>query len=59
MGGSPVSNLTLAVRKLLTGEIKGRSRKNVVESRTFADMLGQAIRRYQNRAIETAMSSRS
>jgi type I restriction enzyme R subunit len=42
------------LRKLLAGEIKTRSRKNVVESKSFADMLEQAIRRYQNRAIETA-----
>lgn len=41
------------LRKLLAGEIKTRSRKNVVQARSFAEMLEQAIRRYQNRAIET------
>ena len=35
------------------GEIKTRS-KNVVQARSFAEMLEQAIRKYQNRAIETA-----
>jgi type I restriction enzyme R subunit len=35
-------------------EIKTRRRKNVVQARSFAEMLEQAIRRYQNRAIEAA-----
>ena len=30
-----------------------RARKNVVQSRSFAEMLERAIRAYQNRAIET------
>ncbi len=42
------------LRKLLSGEIKTRSQKNLVQARSFAEMLEQAIRRYQNRAIETA-----
>ncbi len=42
------------LRKLLEGEIKTRSRKNVVQARSFAEMLENAIREYQNRAIETA-----
>jgi type I restriction enzyme R subunit len=42
------------LRKLLEGEIKARSRQNVVQSRSFAALLERAIRRYQNRAIETA-----
>lgn len=29
-----------------------RARKNVVQARSFAEMLEEAIRRYQNRAIE-------
>jgi hypothetical protein len=37
----------------LQGEIKSRSRRNVVQGRSFADLLEQAVRRYQNRAIET------
>jgi type I restriction enzyme R subunit len=53
--GLPQRNLAVELlRKLLAGEIKARSRKNVVESKSFAEMLEQAIRRYQNRAIETA-----
>ena len=42
------------LRKLLAGEIRTRRRKNVVQARSFAEMLEQAIRRYQNRAIEAA-----
>ena len=51
----PQRNLRVEMlRKLLAGEIKSRGRKNVVQARSFAEMLEQAIRRYQNRAIETA-----
>jgi type I restriction enzyme R subunit len=42
------------LRKLLAGEIRRRGRKNVVQGRSFAEMLEHAIRRYQNRAIEAA-----
>jgi type I restriction enzyme R subunit len=50
----PQRNLAVELlRKLLTREIKTRSRKNVVQARSFADMLEHAIKRYQNRAIQT------
>lgn len=53
--GMPQKNLAMELlRKLLNDEIKSRSRKNLVQSRSFAEMLEQTIRRYQNRAIETA-----
>jgi len=53
--GMPQRNLAVEMlRKLLEGEIKTRGRKNVVQARSFAEMLEEAIRRYQNRAIETA-----
>jgi type I restriction enzyme, R subunit len=53
--GMPQRNLAVELlRKLLAGEITLRSKRNVVQARSFADMLDQAIRRYQNRAIETA-----
>ena len=42
------------LQKLLTGELATRRRKNVVQARSFAEMLEQTIRRYQNRAIEAA-----
>ncbi|MBX6722930.1 MAG: DUF3387 domain-containing protein, partial [Dactylosporangium sp.] len=51
----PHQNLAVELlQRLLQDEIKVRSRRNVVEARSFAELLDQAIRRYQNRAIETA-----
>lgn len=51
----PQRNLAVELlRRLLSGEITSRSRKNLVQARSFAEMLERAIRRYQNRAIETA-----
>ncbi len=53
--GMPQRNLAVELlQKLLKGEIKSRRRKNVVQARSFAEMLEEALRRYQNRAIETA-----
>lgn len=53
--GMPQRNLAVELlQKLLKGEIKVRSRRNVVQARAFSEMLEQALRRYQNRAIETA-----
>ena len=42
------------LQKLLKGELTTRRRKNVVQARSFAEMLEQTLRRYQNRAIEAA-----
>jgi len=51
----PQRNLAVELlRKLIQDEIKTRARKNVVQARSFAEMLEEAIRRYQNRAIEAA-----
>lgn len=51
----PQRNLAVELlRKLLSDEIKAGSRKNVVQSRSFAEMLERTIRAYQNHAIETA-----
>ncbi len=53
--GMPQRNLAVELlRKLLNGEIRLRRRKNVVQARSFAEMLEQTLRRYQNRAIEAA-----
>ncbi len=53
--GMPQRNLAVELlRKLLHGEIKTRSRRNVVQARSFAELLEQSVRKYQNRAIETA-----
>jgi type I restriction enzyme R subunit len=51
----PQRNLAVELlRKLLSGEIRSRARRNLVQGRSFAELLDQAVRRYQNRAIETA-----
>ncbi|HSW62967.1 MAG TPA: type I restriction endonuclease subunit R [Dissulfurispiraceae bacterium] len=53
--GMPQRNLAVELlQKLLKGEIKTRLKRNVVQARSFADLLEQSIRKYQNRAIETA-----
>src|SRR5690606_21208479 len=53
--GMPRRNLAVELlRTLLDGEIRSRSRRNLVQARSFAELLEQALRRYQNRAIETA-----
>jgi type I restriction enzyme R subunit len=53
--GMPQRNLAVELlQKLLRGEIRFRSRRNVVQARSFLEMLEQSLRRYQNRAIETA-----
>jgi type I restriction enzyme R subunit len=51
----PHKNLALELlRKLLNDEIKVRSRKFLIQSRSFSDRLEEAIRQYHNRAIEAA-----
>jgi type I restriction enzyme R subunit len=53
--GMPQRNLAVELlQKLLKGEIRSRSRRNVVQARSFAELLEQSIRKYQNRAIEAA-----
>lgn len=48
-------NLALeALRKLLNGEIKSRSKTNVVESRAFSKRLEEAVARYHSNAISAA-----
>ena len=42
------------LQKLLKGELAARRRKNVGQARSFAEMLEETLRRYQNRAIEAA-----
>ena len=51
----PHKNLAVELlTKLLNDEIKTRSKKNVVQARSFADMLKSAVAKYQNRTIEAA-----
>jgi type I restriction enzyme, R subunit len=51
----PHRNLAVELlQKLLRGEIKARSKRNIVQARSFGDLLDGTVRRYQNRAIEAA-----
>jgi type I restriction enzyme R subunit len=51
----PHKNLAIeTLRKLLSDEIKSRSRKNLVQNRLFSEMLEETIRKYQNRALQAA-----
>ncbi|MHB1225863.1 MAG: DUF3387 domain-containing protein, partial [Gemmatimonadaceae bacterium] len=53
--GMPHRNLAVELlQKLLKGEIRTRGKTNVVQGRSFSQLLEQAVRKYQNRAIETA-----
>ena len=53
--GMPQRNLSVELlRKLLEGEIRSRRRRNIVQARSFAEMLEQSIHRYQSRAVEAA-----
>ena len=53
--GMPQRNLAVELlQKLLKGEIRQRSLRNIVQGRSFSEMLENSLRRYQNRAIETA-----
>jgi type I restriction enzyme R subunit len=53
--GMPKRNLAVELlRKLLTNEIKVRSRKFLIQSRSFAELLEETLRKYQNRAVGTA-----
>jgi len=53
--GIPQRNLAVELlQKLLKGELAIRRRKNIVQARSFAEMLEQTLRRYQNRSVEAA-----
>ena len=53
--GMEKKNLAIeALRKLINGEIRSRSRVNVVETRAFSDRLEEAITRYHTNALTTA-----
>ena len=53
--GMPQRNLAVELlQKLLKSELSSRRRKNVVQARSFTELLEQEIRRYQNRAVEAA-----
>ena len=51
----PHKNLAVALlEKLLRDDIRARTRNNVVQEKKYADRLQETLRKYNNRAIETA-----
>lgn len=53
MAGMEHKNLAVeALRKLLAGETKSRTRTNVVKNRQFSDRIEEAMARYHNRVID-------
>ncbi|HKL41279.1 MAG TPA: type I restriction enzyme endonuclease domain-containing protein, partial [Clostridia bacterium] len=42
------------LKRLLKGKVKSISRKNLIKSRKFSEMLEQTLLKYQNRAVETS-----
>ncbi len=53
--GMKRKNVALEVlKKLLTDEIRARSKTNLVKSRSFKEMLEAAIRKYQNKVLTAA-----
>ncbi|RTY39596.1 type I restriction endonuclease subunit R [Chlorobium phaeovibrioides] len=51
----PERNLAVELlQRLISGEIHSRFASNVVQQKKFSDMLDNVVKRYQNRAIETA-----
>ncbi len=53
--GMPQRNLAVELlQKLLKGEIKSRAKRNVVQARSFRELLEKALQRYRKRAIEAA-----
>ncbi|MFO8015700.1 MAG: type I restriction endonuclease subunit R [Candidatus Woesearchaeota archaeon] len=53
--GMKHKNLALeTLKKLLNDRIKVVQNKNIVQAKSFADMLDKTIKRYQNRAVEAA-----
>ncbi|MCY4041471.1 MAG: type I restriction endonuclease subunit R, partial [Gammaproteobacteria bacterium] len=53
--GMPHRNLAVELlQKLLKRELANRRRRNIVQARSFAEMLETTIRRYQNRSVAAA-----
>jgi len=51
----PHKNLAFEMlKKLLNDEIKIRQKKNLIQAKSFAEMLDKAIKAYTNKSIETA-----
>jgi type I restriction enzyme R subunit len=56
MKGLPYRNLAIEMlEKLLNDEVKVRSRKNLIQGRSFAEMLEKTIKSYKNRIVESSI----
>ncbi len=52
--GLPQKNLAVELlRRLIAGKVKSVSRSNLIQSKKFSEMLENALKKYQNRSIET------
>ena len=52
--GLPQKNLAVELlKRLLAGKVKAVARNNLMQSKKFSELLENAIKKYQNRAIET------
>ncbi len=53
--GMPHRNLAVELlQKLLGNEVRARAKQNLVQARSFAELLDKSVRRYQSRAVEAA-----
>jgi type I restriction enzyme R subunit len=58
--GMPQKNLAVALlERLLKEQIRVRFGKNVVQSRRFSEMLGETMKKYEIRAVSTAMAMKA
>ncbi len=58
--GIPQKNLAVALlERLLKEQIRIRFGKNVVQSRRFSEMLGETMKKYETRAVSTAMAMKA
>jgi len=52
--GLPQKNLAVELlKRLIAGKVKAVSRSNLIQSKKFSEMLETALKKYQNRSIET------
>ncbi|MHC1745881.1 MAG: type I restriction endonuclease subunit R [Negativicutes bacterium] len=52
--GLPQKNLAVELlKRLIAGKVKSVSRSNLIQSKKFSEMLENALKKYQNRSIET------
>lgn len=51
----PHKNIAFEVlKKFLNDKIKTRSKRNLIQGRSFAEMMERSINNYKNKSIETA-----